>query len=135
MGGVLIVEDNLELLNLYRRIISVKCGLKVTGVVTRGDEAVEAYVKAASKPDLVIMDINVPGIDGITAAAMIKRIDPDARILLATAEEVCHADMPPELMRCPIIHKPFSMSDFVESIKSAMVKTELTRPMMVKVNG
>lgn len=134
MGGVLLVEDNLELLNLYRRVITAKCGLKVTGVVTRGDEAVEAYVKAGSRPDLVIMDVNVPGIDGITAAAMIKRRDPDARIMFATAEEVCHADMPPELMSCLIIHKPFSMAEFVVAIKAAMVNQDITRPVIIKVN-
>ncbi len=48
-----------------------------------GQEAVEKYQKV--KPDLVLMDITMPIMDGLTAVAEIKKIDPDAKIVMCSA--------------------------------------------------
>jgi len=48
-----------------------------------GQEAVEKYQKI--KPDLVLMDITMPVMDGLTAVAEIKKIDPDAKIVMCSA--------------------------------------------------
>ncbi len=48
-----------------------------------GQEAVEKYQKI--KPDLVLMDITMPVMDGLTAVAEIKKIDPEAKIVMCSA--------------------------------------------------
>ncbi len=48
-----------------------------------GQEAIEKYQKI--KPDLVLMDITMPVMDGLTAVAEIKKIDPDAKIVMCSA--------------------------------------------------
>ncbi len=48
-----------------------------------GQEAVEKYAKI--KPDLVLMDITMPVMDGLTAVAEIKKIDPEAKIVMCSA--------------------------------------------------
>ncbi|HWI54841.1 MAG TPA: response regulator [Desulfobacteria bacterium] len=48
-----------------------------------GQEAVEKY--QAIKPDLVLMDITMPIMDGLTAVAEIKKVDPDAKIVMCSA--------------------------------------------------
>lgn len=48
-----------------------------------GQEAVEKY--QSIKPDLVLMDITMPIMDGLTAVAEIKKVDPDAKIVMCSA--------------------------------------------------
>ena len=48
-----------------------------------GQEAVEKY--QAIKPDLVLMDITMPVMDGLTAVAEIRKVDPDAKIVMCSA--------------------------------------------------
>lgn len=48
-----------------------------------GQEAVQKYQKI--KPDLVLMDITMPVMDGLTAVAEIKKIDPEAKIVMCSA--------------------------------------------------
>lgn len=53
------------------------------GEAENGQEAVAKY--AAEKPDLVLMDITMPVMDGITATREIKSIDPAAKIVMVSA--------------------------------------------------
>lgn len=48
-----------------------------------GQEAIDKYI--AIKPDLVLMDITMPVMDGLTAVAEIKKIDPNAKIVMCSA--------------------------------------------------
>jgi CheY-like chemotaxis protein len=76
---VLIVDDEPEI----REILSIF--LKDYEIVeaSNGAEAVEAYKK--HKPNVVIMDIVMPIMDGITATKKIKEIDPNAKVIALTA--------------------------------------------------
>jgi two-component system response regulator DesR len=80
---VLIAED----LNLIRgalvALLSCETGIEVVADVGRGDEIVQAAVR--SRPDVAVLDIGLPGYDGIgVAASLIDRI-PDCRVLMLTA--------------------------------------------------
>lgn len=48
-----------------------------------GQDAIDKYI--AIKPDLVLMDITMPVMDGLTAVAEIKKIDPNAKIVMCSA--------------------------------------------------
>ena len=76
----LIVEDHA----LMRRLIRTLIGGLADAVIEceSGEDACAAY--AASRPDWVFMDIQLPGIDGITATGRIKAAFPDARIVIVT---------------------------------------------------
>ena len=83
---VLIVEDN----ELMRRLIKSLIGGLAEVVIEceSGDAACDLY--AANRPDWVLMDIQLPGLDGITATTRIKAAFPDAHILIVTD----HGDEP-----------------------------------------
>jgi DNA-binding NarL/FixJ family response regulator len=84
--GVLVVDDQ----DPFRRAMSVVVdsteGFAVVGAVASGEESVAAATEL--RPDLVLMDINLPGIDGIEAARQISRL-PGAPlvVLLSTYDE------------------------------------------------
>jgi two-component system, NtrC family, response regulator HydG len=79
--NILIVDDNIEFCENVRDIVE----LRGFGVVTASD-GIEAVRKAKeTKPDLVIMDIRMPKMDGVTAFRQIKEISPGTPVILVTA--------------------------------------------------
>jgi len=79
--GVLIVDDSHFMRNLLRQI--VEQDHRIVGEATNGAEAVKLYKE--HDPDLVMMDIVMPKCNGIKATAAIKKIDPDARVIMCTS--------------------------------------------------
>lgn len=79
---VLIVEDNPMLQVGLRHALSAQPGLKVIGQVEDGLQAVSTAVQL--KPDIALVDIELPGMDGITLTQRIKEILPDTRIIILT---------------------------------------------------
>ena len=79
MKTILVVDDNEDL-----RLI-VKFMLKGFNVIEAkdGEKAVESFLK--NKPDLVLMDIVMPEMDGIIATTKILKEEPEAKILAITA--------------------------------------------------
>jgi two-component system chemotaxis response regulator CheY len=68
--------------NLLRKTLENK-GYEVAGDAHNGKQGVDLYQEL--KPDLVFMDITMPILDGLQASSMIKRIDPQARIIMLSA--------------------------------------------------
>lgn len=79
---VLIVEDNPMLQVGLRHALSAQPGLRVVGQVEDGLQAVSMAVQL--KPDIALVDIELPGLDGITLTQRIKEILPDTRIIILT---------------------------------------------------
>ncbi len=85
-------------------------------VATNGREAIRMY--NMFKPDLVLMDIVMPEIDGIEATKEILKTDPNAKIIGVTAYAAHRGE---ELLKAgalEIIEKPFTKSKLIEKIES-----------------
>lgn len=76
------VDDSRFARELAQEIITEQ-GWSVVAVAQNGYEAIAKYRE--HRPDLVVMDINTPDMDGLTALQEIKRQFPDARVLMCTA--------------------------------------------------
>src|SRR3954464_13148997 len=82
MTSIAIVEDNAGLARSLRRIVESTPDCQCVGVWKSGEEAVAKV--PAFKPDVVLMDIHMPGISGIEATAKLKAELPDLLIVMVT---------------------------------------------------
>ena len=78
---VMIAEDDARVRNMIRRIIDdlVVSVYECAG----GEEAIELYSRI--RPDLVLMDLRMEGVDGLTATRTIRESFPEARIIIVTS--------------------------------------------------
>jgi two-component system chemotaxis response regulator CheY len=79
---VLLVDDTVFMRRMLRDILA-EAGFEVVAEAGNGRQAVQAY--QAAHPDLVIMDITMPEMDGIAAVREIASLDRAARIIMCSA--------------------------------------------------
>ncbi len=79
MASVLIADDALFVRTVLRDILE-EAGHEVVGCADRGDAAVNAF--RTLRPEITILDVNMPGGTGIQALAEIRAIDPWARVIV-----------------------------------------------------
>lgn len=80
---VVIVDDHALLREGTRWILQQEPTIEVVGESGRGDEALELV--SDLKPDVVLLDLRLPGLPGIDVARAIARISPQTRVLIVTA--------------------------------------------------
>jgi len=81
---VLIVDDIAETRENLRKLLQFEKDVEVIGVARSGREAIEQ--SRESKPDVVLMDINMPDMDGITATEMIRRNNTITQIVILSVQ-------------------------------------------------
>ena len=82
MIRVLLAEDQALVRGAMAALLSLEADLEIVAQVARGDEVVP---EAASRhPDVALLDIEMPGLDGISAAAALHAAMPSVRILMVT---------------------------------------------------
>jgi len=82
---ILIADDHEVVRDGLKNILLSMGGVVISGEASNGEEAVKFY--SSLKPDLVIMDISMPIMNGIDATRIIKENDPNARILVLTMHD------------------------------------------------
>ena len=82
---VLLVDDHPVLRSGLARIISMERGLQVVEAVSSGADAVVAWRR--QKPDVGVIDLFMPVMDGVETILRIRRIDPQARLLMLSSSE------------------------------------------------
>ncbi|HWR25342.1 MAG TPA: response regulator, partial [Methanosarcina sp.] len=82
MIRILIVDDSAFMRMAIRSMLASRSDIKIVGDACNGEEAVE---KAKSlHPDIIIMDVNMPIMDGLTAVKTIMSTDPTSIIMFST---------------------------------------------------
>lgn len=82
---VFLVEDQTILRHSLRTLIAHEPDLEVVGEASDGEEAVRQIKPLC--PDLVVMDISMPRMDGVQATIAVRRACPDAKVLALTVHE------------------------------------------------
>lgn len=89
---VLVVDDQAPFRVAARNVIRLTPGFELAGEAATGEEGVA--MAAAVHPDLVLMDINMPGINGVEATRQLLETTPDIAVFLCSTYSL--ADLPPD---------------------------------------
>jgi len=114
-----LVVDDAAFMRMMLKDILLKGGFEIAGEATNGAEAVRLYQEL--KPDLVTMDITMPEVDGIAAVKEIKKIDPNAKVVMVSA--MGQQAMVIEAIQAgasDFIVKPFQPDRVLEALKKTL---------------
>jgi two-component system response regulator DesR len=79
---VLLAEDQLMFRTAVRRLLELEGDIRVVAEVGRGDELLAAAL--AARPDVAVVDIEMPAQDGISAALELRQVVPECQVLILT---------------------------------------------------
>jgi two-component system response regulator DesR len=79
---LLLAEDQAMVRGALKALLALEEDIEVVAEVSRGDEVVKAAMR--SRPDVALLDIEMPGLDGISAAAALRDKVPECRTLILT---------------------------------------------------
>ncbi|MBE5855960.1 MAG: response regulator [Lachnospiraceae bacterium] len=119
MAKNILVCDDAAFMRMMIKDILTKNGYNVAGEAENGVKAVEKYNE--TKPDLVLMDITMPEMDGIQALKQIKANDPGATVIMCSA--MGQQAMVIESIQAgakDFIVKPFQADRVLEAVKKVV---------------
>ena len=111
---VLIVDDSPTVINGLQRILRAHPDIEV---VAEAADGLEAIAKAEElRPDVILMDAQMPGIDGVETTRWIKELQPNTRILIM-AVHATHIDPALDAGADAYLIKDSSRQELVEAIR------------------
>ena len=124
MVNCIVIDDNQNILDMFCDFLDVlKIDILATG--KNGKDAVMLYEKHI--PDIIFTDLAMPDYDGWYAVENIKDKNPNAKIIVVTANSNDCKTHLFELLNIPVISKPFSMNVLKQTIENVS-KTEISMP-------
>jgi two-component system chemotaxis response regulator CheB len=106
------VDDSAVIRGLLSRVLGSDSELTVVGTVANGEQAIEATRRHA--PDVVVLDIEMPVMDGLTALPKILEVDPRVKVVMASTLTLRNADISLKALAlgaADYIPKPTSATD------------------------
>ena len=117
MSRVLVVDDDPSVLTAFERMLTDEG--HVARLATRGEEALALIEK--ERPDLVVMDIRMPGISGLEAVRRIREIDPRLPVIIMTGYATTETAIEATKLGAFDYHlKPLDPEDILRSIDLAL---------------
>jgi PAS domain S-box-containing protein len=116
---ILIVDDEEFILDTCTAMLE-KMGYKVL-IAGSGEKALEVFRKNQSKIDLVILDMVMPGMDGLETFEYLNQLDPQVKVILSSGYSI--EDITDEILekgRTELIQKPFSLSQINRIIREML---------------
>lgn len=116
MIRLLVADDAAEFRKGVRAMLALERDIEVVGVARDGQEAVELAQKL--QPDLAVMDIHMPRMDGLTAIRALSAVSPATVCMIMSSEE--QSDTVREAMAAGVreyLIKPFSTDEFVAAVR------------------
>ena len=110
----IIIDDDKGITTVFREYLQIH-GIATLGVGHDGKSVVELYQK--TKPDIVFLDVIMSNYDGFYGLEKIKQFDPNAKVIMVTADLTQEAhDKLMSLGANMIIHKPFEIEEILMMI-------------------
>jgi pilus assembly protein CpaE len=123
---VILVDDISQTRETIARSLRFQDNIEVIGTASNGLEAI--HIARELKPDVLVMDVNMPDMDGIAATAIIKRDVPSAEVIILTVQD--DIDYMRRAMLAgarDFLSKPPMIDDLVQSVLRAGEQARLQR--------
>lgn len=117
---VLVVDDNTDTLNNLKKLLYFEKDIEIVATAASGEEGIKLAVQY--QPDVVLMDINMPGMDGISASEAITARVPGVQIVIMSVQ--AEADYLRRAMLAgarEFLIKPFSSEQLAETLRKVYV--------------
>jgi DNA-binding NarL/FixJ family response regulator len=116
MARILIVDDSVTVRGIIRTFLEFKTAHIVCGEAVDGRDAIEKAQQLL--PDLILMDLAMPEVNGAVAASVLKRLMPKVPIILFTMySEAVGKSLASAIGADVVLSKPDGMSKLVESVQ------------------
>ena len=103
----LVVDDDPDAVEMFSDYLEIK-GIQVVGKCKNGKEGFDMYEKL--KPDVVFLDIMMPEYDGFYALKKIREINPEAKVIMVTADFTSETKKKlREMKPTDVIYKPYDV--------------------------
>ncbi len=112
-ANVLVVDDDRSLREMLLDFLQLE-GIEATGAAN-GIEALRHIAITPTPPDVVITDVAMPGIDGLTLAGELTKRIPQLAIIVMSA-----ALIPPEQFGYSFVAKPFNLDTLLDAIEDVL---------------
>lgn len=117
--AVAVVEDNVELLASMREILDTTPGMRCVAACTCAEQALD--VLSQTQPDVVFMDINLPGMNGVDCVRRLVTTLPRVLVVMLTIRSNIDAVFASlQAGACGYLHKPVHADDLVASVREVM---------------
>lgn len=122
--NVFIVDDEFLQRQLVKKTVNwEKLGLEIAGEAEDGEEALDKILE--EKPDILIMDINIPYVNGIQVSEKVKQVLPDTQVIILTAYgEFEYAKQALSLEAASFVLKPVNPEELTEELIKCKEKLE-----------
>jgi DNA-binding NarL/FixJ family response regulator len=117
---IVVVDDNLHYRNTISSFLQKKNNFQVVAEAGDGLAAIQAVEK--HRPDVVLMDISMPVMDGIDATSVIKSKFPEVRVIILTMHDVdCIAEAAFKSGAFWCLNKGCSLNEIIKAIRTAVI--------------
>lgn len=113
---VMVVDDEKAIVDLFE-VIQEICDFQVIAEAYSGEDAVETYSKLRIKPDVVIMDERMPGMNGLEATKKILDKDKTAKIIFVSGDPRIEEEAL-SIGASAFVKKPFGLNELKRAIES-----------------
>jgi two-component system, chemotaxis family, chemotaxis protein CheY len=116
MVKVIVVDDDVDTVEVFCEYLEIK-DITVVGRGYNGKTAVELYERF--KPDIALLDVMMPEYDGFYGLANIKQINPNAKVIMVTADLTSDTEKKlKSLNASAVIYKPYEIDSVIDTINN-----------------
>jgi DNA-binding NarL/FixJ family response regulator len=125
MARILIADDNLSARTTIRSLLDWH-SIEVCGEAKDGREAIERVREL--KPDIVLLDINMPELDGVKAAYEIRRLSPQTKIVFLTIHNTPEAALVTRMWSHGFVPKSDAGTELIPLLNRLLGRVDGKRP-------
>lgn len=121
MVKVIVIDDDVDTVEVFCEYLEIK-DITVVGRGYNGKTAVELYEKY--RPDIALLDVMMPEYDGFYGLENIKNINPDAKVIMVTADLTFDTEKKlKDFNASAVIYKPYEIDSVIDTIHKVYKQT------------